>query len=446
MLAYGFVVMMMMFGGDRDPAMIPWQERIAYVNKLADRLTGINANKDYTKALDSYVALYELSLKAPDDAARKAYDHVDSQLYVFTQAKQWSLEEATVIREWLKANDKTLKLLKKATKRKRYFHPLSPTGSRLHTAVLDPVSPGLMRLAKLCEVAANDHAIRGDWKGAYKWNLRIHTIADHTYQQPWSLLHMVGLAVERSACKQFLHFLQQHFPRNAGTLFGRIAKGDELRCSPRIFDQVEALWTRDHIEVWHEWAQNPKKHPDLTEIVEMWLDGDDLLEAKNEISGNSPFKNVTALRKALRASSVERDWKVSLRAEALMSKWCALPFHEAWKKVDEFEREYCDVLLTAPSLTVCGCGFLLSSQPRLLREETTMLCTAVSAVVAIHEFRDKNGRLPKQLDELVPEFLETVPIDPYSGRPYVYRTEKVGNNFTLYSVGSDQVDDRAKAA
>ena len=38
----------------------------------------------------------------------------------------------------------------------------------------------------------------------------------------------------------------------------------------------------------------------------------------------------------------------------------------------------------------------------------------------------------------VPEYLRRVPLDPFSGKPVIYRLE--GSNWLLYSVGEDGVD------
>ena len=443
MLAYGMMFAALL-GSPRDPATIPPAERIAYVNKLTDRLSGINAYRDYARAQDSYVAVYELSMDAPTEAARKACDHVDRQLSAFALAERWSSDETHVIREWLKANKPTLESLKKATKRKRYFHPLDPHGGRLHAVVVDSTGVELMQFSKLCAIAANNHALRGEWKQAYEWNLRMHIIADHICQQPFVIQHLVSMGIERIACQQSLHFFQRQFAKNATAFLQGMSVRDDLRCPAALTDEAEKLWSRDYIEAWHEWAQDPQKHPDLAETAETWLAGNDLLEEESGFFGDSPFVSVEALREALRASSVEKEWHVSLRADALVSKWCALPFHKAWKEAGEFEREYCDVILEAPSLGAFGCGALASSQPRLLRTETAAHRSAVACIVAILEFRNDESRLPKRLDELVPRFLNTAPIDVYSGRPFVYRVNKDGNGFVLYSVGGDQDDDGGK--
>jgi hypothetical protein len=58
--------------------------------------------------------------------------------------------------------------------------------------------------------------------------------------------------------------------------------------------------------------------------------------------------------------------------------------------------------------------------------------------LAVRRFQHKHGRPPNRLDELVPDFLPAVPIDPFIERPLIYgRTE---NGFLLYSTGPDQVD------
>lgn len=53
-------------------------------------------------------------------------------------------------------------------------------------------------------------------------------------------------------------------------------------------------------------------------------------------------------------------------------------------------------------------------------------------------FREKHGRLPTSISELVPGFLSNIPIDPYSGQPFVYRVGE--NSFILYSFGPDRID------
>ena len=64
--------------------------------------------------------------------------------------------------------------------------------------------------------------------------------------------------------------------------------------------------------------------------------------------------------------------------------------------------------------------------------------------LALHCYQTEHGRGPDRLDQLVPGHLKRVPLDPFSGQPFIYRVS--GTNWLLYSVGADGVDDGGKAA
>jgi hypothetical protein len=58
---------------------------------------------------------------------------------------------------------------------------------------------------------------------------------------------------------------------------------------------------------------------------------------------------------------------------------------------------------------------------------------------AIEEFRQVNNRLPDDLKDLTPHYLEMVPFDPFDGKPIRYR--KLDRGYLLYSVDADGQDD-----
>jgi hypothetical protein len=60
--------------------------------------------------------------------------------------------------------------------------------------------------------------------------------------------------------------------------------------------------------------------------------------------------------------------------------------------------------------------------------------------LAVRGYEAKNGKPPMALAALVPAWLPTVPRDPFSNRPLVYRVTT--NSFLLYSVGRDGNDDQ----
>ena len=59
---------------------------------------------------------------------------------------------------------------------------------------------------------------------------------------------------------------------------------------------------------------------------------------------------------------------------------------------------------------------------------------------ALERYHLKHGQYPETLNALVPEFMETIPIDVINGKPLHYRPTRDGK-FLLYSVGWNETDD-----
>jgi hypothetical protein len=66
------------------------------------------------------------------------------------------------------------------------------------------------------------------------------------------------------------------------------------------------------------------------------------------------------------------------------------------------------------------------------------------ADLAVRTYAADRGELPETLADLVPQYLQAVPADAYSGSPLNYR--KVGEEFVLYSTGQDGEDNGGKFA
>jgi len=81
-------------------------------------------------------------------------------------------------------------------------------------------------------------------------------------------------------------------------------------------------------------------------------------------------------------------------------------------------------------------SFPRAAQLCVQRETERRLCVAALAVMR-HELH--HGSPPKSLDDLVPDFLVAVPLDPMSGTSLLYQRLETGG-YRLYSVGEDGVD------
>ncbi len=64
---------------------------------------------------------------------------------------------------------------------------------------------------------------------------------------------------------------------------------------------------------------------------------------------------------------------------------------------------------------------------------------SADAAIAAQLYRRKNGKWPARLDDLVPEFLPSVPTDPFTNRPLILKTG--ADSCKVYSAGRDGSDD-----
>jgi hypothetical protein len=66
-------------------------------------------------------------------------------------------------------------------------------------------------------------------------------------------------------------------------------------------------------------------------------------------------------------------------------------------------------------------------------------CRCGITAIAVERFRRADRRWPNQLDDLVPRYLSSVPIDPFDGQPLRFR--RLQDGVIIYTVGEDQNDD-----
>jgi hypothetical protein len=63
-------------------------------------------------------------------------------------------------------------------------------------------------------------------------------------------------------------------------------------------------------------------------------------------------------------------------------------------------------------------------------------------LLAVERYRLARASLPETLDQLVPDYLAAVPVDPFDGAPLRYK--RFDRSFLVYSVGEDGKDDGGK--
>ncbi|MHC4637734.1 MAG: hypothetical protein ACYTBP_07535 [Planctomycetota bacterium] len=77
-----------------------------------------------------------------------------------------------------------------------------------------------------------------------------------------------------------------------------------------------------------------------------------------------------------------------------------------------------------------------------LNEETIARLLAARTALAVERYRLAEKKLPDGLIELVPDYLNAVPKDPFDGKNLRYTKSEKG--YVVYSVGKDRIDDSGK--
>jgi hypothetical protein len=139
-------------------------------------------------------------------------------------------------------------------------------------------------------------------------------------------------------------------------------------------------------------------------------------------------EGVDAVRTSLSASK----WIVARDAfqKVQQDEW-----NPRWPRFDQWRYQ---MSIPDPSGWTWGPGNLFYDVKRLLEYETRREMTI--AAIALKRFELRHGKLAPDLAALVPEFLDGIPHDYMDGGSLRYRL-KWGNDWVLYSVGENSVDE-----
>jgi hypothetical protein len=91
-------------------------------------------------------------------------------------------------------------------------------------------------------------------------------------------------------------------------------------------------------------------------------------------------------------------------------------------------------------------GSLVPNAHAAIMKEGTLeaLMLATRAGLACKIYKGRTGRYPENLEALVPEILPEIPVDPFTGKPLVYRIAE--GQLLIYSLGSNQKDDGGRTS
>jgi hypothetical protein len=137
----------------------------------------------------------------------------------------------------------------------------------------------------------------------------------------------------------------------------------------------------------------------------------------------------------------ERDYRFYLRAmetNIAVAKLSPPDSLRATNEIDAINAKAKNGYYILSSLLLPGAGKLpFRDADASARSRITLVA------IAVERFRHSHGdKLPESLQELVPNFLGSVPLDSFDGKPIRYR--KLLRGYVVYSVGRDGTDDDGK--
>lgn len=153
-----------------------------------------------------------------------------------------------------------------------------------------------------------------------------------------------------------------------------------------------------------------------------------------------PIANVVAIVMPSRAQTEELGDRIYARFKEI----CRLPRKERRGNADEhlgieIPQRYILLNLMIPAI-----GKAISASDQGLQQQH-----ATQIMIALERYRAAEGEYPEKLEQLVPTYLPSVPVDPYSDLGFVYKPgadRKARASYTLYSVGEDNEDNAGQRA
>ena len=130
---------------------------------------------------------------------------------------------------------------------------------------------------------------------------------------------------------------------------------------------------------------------------------------------------------------VPRDRATYLR---WMSRWLeevmSRPVEERLAAAKAFEQSLqSDLQVPAAPVTFVMLRYITSTRVMVSQVQAVALNRCAQVAVACERFRQKHQRWPKQLDELTPEFLAQLPVDPFTGQPLLMT--QTANGLVIHS-------------
>ncbi len=422
------------------------------------RLTGLAAMPDED---DTFVSFEDYAGRHAPESEKDVGDPVWLQR-IEAMEGPWAADDLPLVAAWLTANDTPLALVTEASKRPRFFFLLEPSETDLVVRL-----PGLGAVADAgralqCRAMARLHD--GDVAGALADLLTLHRLGRLVGGGGTLIEWLVGLGTDALAGvgDQSVIVGGQLTPDLARRYADELRQLSALPPPAKIIDEVERCFNLYLVMglTDPQWVEQFAQSP-MASMVRLPAPREHRLLLAAGVDWDAVLMEVN--RGIDRAVAVMRVDDAAARAKA----------REAMKAEDDRQQRKGRRILDEELPALCRRVARGGGDPAELRRRATEIMTAVALsdesgfdvditiarelshewmigrhltllALALDIARAEHGRYPERLESLVGRYVESLPVDPFSGKALIYRRE--GEGYVLYSVGRNLRDDGGRSS
>jgi hypothetical protein len=289
-------------------------------------------------------------------------------------------------------------------------------------AMLMPHLAQMRSLARLMSVDATDKLGRGDIEGAIESDVAMRVIAKHVGSDPTLIGKLVEIACDGMAGPVLESILKLGYP-DAAQLKGLLRRLDQVPPDTSMRAAFSAETTCG-IDTYHQ-VRICKMSPS------------EMADYASSPSGGPKSDTARAIVTVLWGLIADRDEAAYLDTMRRYIELSDKPYYEVKTAIEDEKPEQSFGLMSRTITPALLPAFAVAS-----RAEAEYQVQRLS--VALMIFEQDEGSFPSALDQLVPGVIPEVPVDPFSGKPYVYRNND--GRFVVYSLDQNMVDDNGMSS
>lgn len=377
--------------------------------------------------------------KSVPGAQQPAAFAAEKQEIAIIAKRPWTAKECPLAAQWLGANEGPLRLLIEASHRSRRYDPLISPFDGSVMGILLPYLPEHRRAARALAWRAMLRIGERNLEGAWEDVLACHRLAALAGHGELVLDAMIAAAINDLAFRAEKQILATGISaefaaviqRELNSLAPPPALADRFDIGERFmlldFLNLSARQGISGLEKGQDWQQRKGLGDSWSDaLIKVRTDWNEVLRR-----GNVRFDRLAAIcRLPKREQRVEALAQFVAEMDRITRQSAQSPFihHGNPSYVTDRIDQLATALLITPVPRLANMEYRTAAQRDLVRVACALAC-----------FHAEHGRYPAILEELVPEHLGQVPLDPFADGPFDYSPEAAG--YRLASVGYQEEDD-----